>query len=377
MLLVPASKINLSNKTSVENRTLAKPAAFIKDDIINQNYGYDFNKWFSDRFNQRAQLIYLDTVLRCFPNIKFCTRNNITYDKKNKIFYTPSIFGMGSIKDDKAEKLDIYVSNLQKFSDYCKKNKINLYLLIVPRRADFVKFNTPEKSKKEDFALELIDYLRKNTDVNIIFPYNEMQEANMTTPVYYKTDHHWTDAGAYVGYQALMKEIKKSYPDIKILSENDFNKYYDKRVKAIFKTEFNNGKLLRQFYVFSEYHTNLLDTDFLFYEHKDKNNLLIKNDSNLPNFNKETDNEIYYSKGYDKKILIIGDSFTGLLFKFVPYTFKHTVGYSDNFRYLIFDEYKELINTYKPDIIVLNMRSFYLYSLLNLYPNKFSREVDY
>ena len=34
---------------------------------------------------------------------------------------------------------------------------------------------------------------------------------------------HWNQYGAFIGYTALMEEVKKHIPNIKILTEKDFN----------------------------------------------------------------------------------------------------------------------------------------------------------
>jgi alginate O-acetyltransferase complex protein AlgJ len=47
--------------------------------------------------------------------------------------------------------------------------------------------------------------------------------------LYWKADTHWNQYGAYLGYQSLMAEIKKDYPQVSILKENDFEISYQER----------------------------------------------------------------------------------------------------------------------------------------------------
>lgn len=79
------------------------------------------------------------------------------------------------------------------------------------------------------------------------------------------------------------------------------------------------------------------------------------------------DKYYYFPKGYDKKVLLIGDSFSGGLLKFLSYTFKYTLIYVDNNRKMHFYTYKDAIDDYKPDIIIINIRSFYTIIFRNLH----------
>lgn len=49
--------------------------------------------------------------------------------------------------------------------------------------------------------------------------------------LYYKTDTHWTDYGAFLGYRALMQRLIKTRPEIKIIKE----KHLKKTVKTDYK----------------------------------------------------------------------------------------------------------------------------------------------
>ena len=40
--------------------------------------------------------------------------------------------------------------------------------------------------------------------------------------LFQKTDDHWTDYGAFLGYQAIMKRVEKDFPELKPQSLDEF-----------------------------------------------------------------------------------------------------------------------------------------------------------
>ncbi len=75
-------------------------------------------------------------------------------------------------------------------------------------------------------ALQIYDYLKTNTSLRIIYPYEELLKAKNETDVniWYKTDTHWNNVGAYIGARELMSELGIDMPlisddGIQILTE--------------------------------------------------------------------------------------------------------------------------------------------------------------
>lgn len=67
----------------------------------------------------------------------------------------------------------------------------------------------------EDRTLLLQKYLSDHeSPVEIIYPLNELLQHKSDGLMYMKTDTHWSEAGAYIGYLQLMKEIKQNRPDV-------------------------------------------------------------------------------------------------------------------------------------------------------------------
>ena len=367
LLFIPMSYINPAEKAKGENRYLAKwPSLMTEKGRLNYNIGKNVNEWFSDRFLGRRELIPIKTLLYCSLN-KTCETKTGKLYKQYNIVTDSAYFGITSKSQYKDSDKFIYAENLQKFSDYCDKNNIKLYVLIVPRRSEFFDYklfdtNVIESDKAED----VIEYIRENTNVKLVFPKSAMLEANKQTPVFYKTDHHWTKKGSYIGYYELMKEIKKDFPYVKILEEKSFTPYYDKRVKYWWNSKFSDGQGLEHLKLPKFINKKILDTDYLYYKNPESSKLQTDKFTNMEGLC-GYDEEFYYPDGSNLRTMLIANSFGRNLVEFLPYSFKHTIRFYDNYRHLKFETYKPFITEYKPDIVVLNFSTIYMPVLLKMY----------
>jgi len=366
-LFIPMSHINQDEKAKGENRYLAKLKPFIKNKEINYDFGKDFNEWFNDRFALRKELISVNNFVSCMVNQVCEARTGKLYKKAN-IVTDSSYFG---IKKDgyRAEDFEVYAKNLNKLNSYCNRNNIKLYLLIVPRRADFFDYKFPDiKTIEPDKAEEAIEYLQKNTNVKIVFPKQALYEANKTTPVFFKTDHHWSKKGAYISYLELMKTIQKDFPNVKILEEKTLSTYSDKKVQYWWNADFTDGQGLEHLKLPKFMNKKILDTDYLYYKNPNSDKLKTGTFTDLTD-TCGFDEEFYYPEGSNLRTMLIANSFGRNLVEFLPYSFKNTIRFYDNYRQLNFEKYESMIKEYKPNIIIINFQSAYLTNLSKLYTN--------
>ena len=379
LLFIPTSHINLDEISANENRELNKyKPLYSKKSGINCNYPNDLSEWLNDRFAYRGNLISLYTFLNCSINRYSCEFNGARLYKKYNYIYIDSSRGLSKIKSkEKQNILKTYAYNVNKLEEYCKKNNIKLYIMIVPRRFDYFDYKIFKKINP-DITDDVMAYLMKHTKTNIIYPKKAMSAANEYTPVYFKTDHHWTKKGAYAGYYELLHSyIVKDFPDVPILNENSLDIFYDRRVKSSFKEDFEIGETLEKLHLPKFYQNKILDKYYLYYINPNKENLHIVNNL-LPDTDIDIENEkiyeFYYPYGADKKVMLIGNSFIYNFLDFLPYSFKYTIGLYDNKRKMHMSEYNDYIKMYKPDVLILMFHSYNTSRLLNLYENKYNND---
>lgn len=352
------SNINQGDISKNENRTLAKWQPFItQDGEINYNFGKDFNEWFNDRFYLRESFVMVHKdIFSTFNSI--VATNKAFYNKRTHWMFQKVIFD-SNLSDIRIQRE--IADNFNRFNHFCSENNIKLYLLVVPLQDEIYYHNASPYITAKDIhqeinaTKEILKYVKFQT----IFPYDKLRQLSQSYQTYYKTDWHWTDDGAFLGQQELIKEIKKDFSDVKILSKNDFNITTSNKVRSDWNREFNNGEVFMfHFPNLEQFSKKILDIKYNYYEHKDSKNLS-KQIIDQP-FKKEK-NYQYNNAGNNLKVLQMGTSMNESLLQFTPYSFNN-VRYiriisiknkpkSENFK--IFKYYKNEILEYKPDIIIL------------------------
>lgn len=369
MLFIPMSKINQDEISKNENRRLAQWQPLItQDGKLNYNFGNDFNDWFNDRFNFRYRLIGIyNQIYSRFVNV-VKTEKGIYNKQTNWMFEKNHSYR--ALYDKKVQ--DEIVSNLNKFNSFCEKNNIKLYLLVVPLQQDiYYEEGKPYLSDPEK-RMKIVDEIARRTSFNTINSYYEIKKYTKTHQTYYKTDWHWTDDGAFIGYQLLMKNIKKDFKNLNVLTKSNFNITHSNKVRSDWDREFHNGEVMMyHFHDFENDAENILDIEYNYYEHKQHKNL----HTNIVDIPFKREKTYYYGSGNNLRLMQIGTSMNESLLQFTPYSFKNLkyirlinvkdMPNEESFK--LFKYYQSEILQFKPDIIVLCLTPANLRSIVDFY----------
>lgn len=113
-----------------------------------------------------------------------------------------------AIKNNCIAQRDFLASQGKEFVIFIAPNKERVYYEHLPDRY--------EKPAEMYRALQVVEYLRENTDLRVVYPYEELMETKkiLEENIYYKTDSHWNEIGGYVGARALLGELGIEMPEI-------------------------------------------------------------------------------------------------------------------------------------------------------------------
>lgn len=70
---------------------------------------------------------------------------------------------------------------------------------------------------------QLTEYLRAHDAQQLIDLREPLLEAKAERQMYYATDTHWNDYGAYIAYSVIMQELQKTYPSLSAYPTSSFN----------------------------------------------------------------------------------------------------------------------------------------------------------
>ncbi|MBR1841050.1 MAG: hypothetical protein IJ778_02860 [Alphaproteobacteria bacterium] len=368
LLFVPMSHISTVTKSVQENRMLAKYPSLL-DKTLNLNYGKQFEKWFNDRFFGREYL--LNAYYTWNYNINKYKRNNLAIKSPDDTIFNLNLIKY-FLKPISEENMKIISENIAKLQRFAKKNNIDLYLLIPPAKEDIYLYKLKDVyvniDKNNSIIYPLNDYILKHNNIELIYPRN-LYFNDYTDLTHNKTDHHWSEFGAFLGYQELLKRIKEKHPDIKILQKEDFEFLYNEKprrggFKNLFDRPFYTGSDCRRLGLKS---LCPLHDKYKYFNHKDRENLQVKRGPI------DMSRITHYDKGFPKRVTLLGNSYGGFLMSFLPYTFSDVqmlrVNNQERGVSNVYDmkRFEKHILDFHTDILIFYLASSYALNFKDLY----------
>jgi hypothetical protein len=113
------------------------------------------------------------------------------------------------------QQLISWKKNLVRKRDWLAKQGIHYLFLIVPEKQTVYPEYLPDyfqKAKGTTRVEQLMEYLKQDRDVEILDLRPGLLNAKSKGRLYHKTDTHWNDYGAFVGYKEMMDKISQWFP---------------------------------------------------------------------------------------------------------------------------------------------------------------------
>lgn len=215
MLIVPWGIVQIFGIKSIsfENRPLKGKPEFSFDTIV--TYPKEFEAYYNDHIPFKDKLVTANTYINykyldISPEKYVIKGSNgwLFYDSKYRDDMEDTIADYRRTNLYSKEELEDIKNKMLEKQQYLKSKGIELYLLIAPNKSQIFSEYMPRaytKLSEKSRADLLVEYLRANTDIKVIYPKDELIKAKEKYPIYYKIDTHWNEVGAYVGYSEFMK----------------------------------------------------------------------------------------------------------------------------------------------------------------------------
>lgn len=213
-----SSRIDTGN---YENRDLAAKPEFSLDSV--SNLPNEIEDYYDDTLPFRNQLIGLSGAIKyyCFNS---SPSDRVVAGKDGWLFYADeddgdpiSCYKGTNLLTD--EQLNTISSNLLAARDDLASRGIDFVVFIAPDKERVYSDEMPDYygEPADSYAvLQIVNYLQENTDLNVVYPVDEIISAAYSLGdnglLYHKTDTHWNELGAYVGAKALLDSLNVSLP---------------------------------------------------------------------------------------------------------------------------------------------------------------------
>ena len=371
LLFIPMLGISDAVRSERELRTLAAKPELMDLFKERSDYGRRYENWFNDHFCARVSLMKIHDVLRNKLSCIIRTKRALYFKESGWNFLIPLVSDL----DCRPAFLQSIVQNLFRLNEFCQQNQIKLYVLEVPKKEIVYKgiikenygFDEKMLTKVSQAQKVIRDEARKN-EIPYVYPYKALCNAARQDFVFFKCAWHWTDWGAFVGYSELMKEIRKDFPDMPVVSLNDYRKSPNWLLRDDYGRDYK--PLWRSFQPFynEDLDTPSNRTFYNYYTHRQANNLVCKLGRFIKDFS--------YPAG-KHKVMLIGTSQNEDFLQFLPYCASQTkyirlnkeqVKTADEFKVLRL--YKKDILAFKPDILILSISTGNLPRLRDLCATK-------
>ena len=190
------------------------------------DFASKFEGFYNDHIPFRNQLITLNNYLGYFL-FKSTTSEQVLIGKEGWLFIKDvnqgneiaNYTGHGLLDD---ELMNTLVTNVLANKEFIESKGMEFVIFVSPNKSRVYSEYMPDYlgAPAEEYQLkQMIDYLEANTDVTIVYDYDEIMDAKEVLkakdiPVYHKVDTHWNHVGGYAGAKSLLKYFGKDMPDI-------------------------------------------------------------------------------------------------------------------------------------------------------------------
>lgn len=265
---------------------------------------------------------FKETVLKeePLPNYNLTGKNGWYFlgNNYNNVFYNS--FGMTDTK-----KVKSITNYLETITQYLTSKNIKFYVVFPPNKHSIYSEYLPFQLEKKETLYNLLkSELEKNTTVQLIDLHSLLLQEKKENQLYYKTDSHWNDLGAFIAYQHIIDYIKKDI-SIEKLELEDYTISTELKVLGD-NTQMVNIKA---------------KTEVINFEKKTPSKIkILSDDQRFLHFKNE-------SKDY--KLMLYRDSFSNALIPFFNETFGDAIYIRD------YNINKSNIENHKPDIVILEL----------------------
>ena len=294
-----------------------------------------FQSYFNDHFGFRNALIRLNYLFKQ-RLLGVSASTQVTLGKQGWLYYAAE----GSVEDYRGithfdeDRLQRLCFTFEIKRKWLELQGIKYLLVIAPNKETIYPEYLPAqlygKIKDKTVLDDFFDYLIKHSKVDFVDLRPSLIEAKQEYQLYYKTDTHWNNYGAFVGYRKIMEPVSKWFKHVRVLSLNDFKVNKQARIAGDL-AGISGG---REFLEESQFDF-LPIKPFTSYSGEKKNEqdfTRIKNDPSLP------------------RALLFRDSFATALQPFIDENFQYTKYYWQ--RWAPETSINALIHEVKPDIVI-------------------------
>ena len=199
---------------STENRELSPfPSLKTQEGQLNVNFFQEFEKFFSEHFAFRNELVYVDAVVQS-KVFGVSSTDSVTLGKNGWLYYSSTIDDY--LGTDRLSEREIYniVHNLAIVKNYLDEKGIDMVVTIPPNKNTLYGKNMPYYASvvvNPKTEMEVLAPILETKEI----PYTDLLKLfrNQSETLYLKRDSHWDNRGALLAYNAILDTAGYKHDD--------------------------------------------------------------------------------------------------------------------------------------------------------------------
>lgn len=211
---------------NIENRAMASKPVFAL--FTYPEYFADYEKFFNDNYKFRTPLISINSKLDYFL-FNRSTNENVILGEDGWLFYGDTLADYEKENLYTQEELDEILTNLVETQKYMNEKGIEFIVYVAPNKnAVYGEYMPQGVNVVNEISRtqQAVDYVRKNSDITIIYSQEELMQAKKKYPelqLYFKLDSHWNYMGGYFGVKPVIETLGLQIPDIEDIAYEAVN----------------------------------------------------------------------------------------------------------------------------------------------------------
>ena len=180
-----------------ENRTLQEFPSTAPASLFSGNFDEQFEKWFSDHFVSRDMWIELNAIVHKAAGA--IENNGVYFAQDGRL-----VQQFQTVNDATLQ------ANIDTINSFSSDHNVKSNIFLVPTAAWGAASQLPNGACDED-QKALLQEIKQQFPEQTFIDYTEL--ASPSPNLYYKTDHHWNEQGAYQGYVAIASKVLNKIPN--------------------------------------------------------------------------------------------------------------------------------------------------------------------
>lgn len=228
MIFLPLSVqlVGFTSGVSSENRNLAPfpNLTSIRDIKILPKL---LESYVNDRFGFRQQFVHVNSLMRY--RLGLSSTKDVVVGKDGWLFYTADKLMEQHTGADifTPAELEHWVTSMEATRDWLAVRGIPFYIIVAPDKNTLYPEKLPDYPRGRLTRIDQLAARLRNSKLEFIDPRERLFEAKAKGEmVYTPGDTHWTERGAFVGYEMLMEKIGEKFPSVVPLTLQDFQISY-------------------------------------------------------------------------------------------------------------------------------------------------------